>query len=317
MGRAGEVIWSTDSRSAVTSTTGNRLQALAVNNHASERVDVGWGAGQYFTIHTGSCGYYDDCPDYNFFDPQTGDVVGGTLSDWGDLYGPSMVWDGTQFVVVGGYSYLSVGTVDPIEFTGGELVTTGVSSQSSSTQTNALFDGTSVAVVVNAYDSSAGEYRPTFGRWTRDGTEVQAPVTLSKGMRYDAGLGLAYDGSRYWVTYKGADRKANDEYPLYLQSVDSAGTVGAAIELDSDPGYRDAPQVAFDGRNLLVTYTADGNSYLEVRDPSDAAIIQSFNLGEAYNATVDFGYHVGEGAVAYGRSSGSRTGLFMRAIRVK
>ena len=142
----------------------------------------------------------------------------------------------------------------------------------------------------------------------------QAPVAVGD-TRYTLPVGLAFDGTKYHVTYKSGEAKPNGEYPFYVRSVDTAGTLGMAHEIDSDPNYYQAPAVAFDGRNLLVAYEIDGRGFLEVRSPSDYAVLDTFDLGEATNLNLDFGYHVGAGAVVYTRPDVS--GLFMRQIEVR
>ena len=314
MGRPGEVIWSHNSRMGITTTTGTRLLNLSPYAQYEARLDVGWDGGHYFLAHTSRCGSYTNCPAVKFWDATHDEVGSASISGWSDAYGPSLVWDSSAFVLVahGGYDS-RIGTVDPLDPASSTYASTYASSGSSNVRSAALYDGSAIAIVQNVYFND--DYQAVFSRYSRDGTEIQAPVAVGV-TRYALPVGLAFDGTKYHVTYKGSEAKPNGEYPFFIRNVDAAGNLSMPTELESDPSsYRSVAAVSFDGRNLLIAYEVDGHGYLEVRSPADYAIVDTFDLGAAQNLNVDFGYHVGAGAVVYQRPDVS--GLFMREIVVR
>lgn len=315
LGRPGEVIWSANSRAGISTTTGQSLTPLSIASENSARIDVGWDGHHYFAASSSYCSYYVDCVNYLFYDAARALVQNRRMTGWDDFYAPSMVWDGSRFVLVGfDDSGLRVGSTVPEEDEDGPVASGFSSSYGPQSRTAAFFDGSAIAVAALIHD---GRYKVIFTRVTRDGSEVQAPVTVADLGKYGAPVGLAFDGDRYHVTYKGGERKSNGEYPLYIRSVDTAGTLGAETELDSESSSYGAPMVAFDGRNLIVAYSADGRGFVEVRDPSNYDIVESFSLGFAHSINIDFGYHVGAAAIVYGRDNGDRTGLQMRQLTIR
>lgn len=315
MGRPGEVIWSTPDMARISSTTGTNLRSMSASSSYSH-VDVGYDGNHYFSAYTVySSSYYR--PQIQLVDSSHAQILNRTIQSWATMYHPSVVWDGTRFVVTGSYYSLNFGSIDPNDpDTDGEVMESNQSTTTSSSRTKAVYDGAAIAVAVMGYDSNASAYFIYLGRYSRDGAEVLAPVKLPTEVRGSQPFGLAFDGSNYHVTFKAATATASGKYPIYVQSVSQAGVVGTLTELDQDTDAYSAPQIAFDGRNLLVVYEVENEGVLEVRDPDDHNVVDTFDLGRVRYPSVDFGFHAGSGAIIYAEQDAPR-GTYMRQIIIR
>ena len=317
LGRPGEFIWSTPDEIQISSTGGAPLRYIGSPNGSSYgRADVGFDNNHYFSTYvyyTG--GAYQ--PRIQLFDSTHGEIVNQYFNSWSPFFSPSMVWDGTRFVVVGGdYDSIKIGAVDLADPTNqGEWADTIMPSESSNLRTKALYDGAAVAVAFVSYDDQTGDYYPFLGRWTRDGSQVGAPVRVPEVSRYANPVGLAFDGTNFHVGFKGSERKANDKYPLYIQQISTSGTLGDLTEIDDDTDLYQAPMLAFDGRNLLVVYESENSGHLKILDPDNHQEVESFPLGDARYPNIDFGFHTGQGAIIY--SDYAAGGLFARILHVQ
>ncbi len=313
LGRPGEAIWSTPDVAGISTTTGSLLRSVSAGSSYNPRTDVGYDGNHYFaSFSTYSSGYY--YLGLRLYDATRAQVLSRTMTSWSSMSGPSMVWDGSRFVAVGSYYSLNFGSIDPNDVDNpSEILESTVSTNTSSTRTKALFDGSAIAV---AYTYAASDWNVYLGRFSRDGSTVLAPVMIPTKANPNQPIGLAFDGANYHVTFKGGDPKANGKYPMYMQTVSQSGALGTLTELDADTDRNGAAMVAYDGRNLLVVLEAEDTGFLQIRKPGDHAVVTTFDLGAVRFPNVDFAFHAGRGAIIYA-DIGTRPGTYMREVRFR
>ena len=314
LGRPGEVIWSSPDRAQISTRTGTTLRSIASGNSYAQHIAVGFDGNHYFSARTVySGGYYPIS--FRLYDTTHNQLIARTMTGWGTLYGVSVVWDGSRFVTLGGNHVMSLGHVDPNDIDNeSERFDTTLSTTTSSTRTKVIYDGAAIAVAVSRSESPG--YYVSVGRWSRDGAEVLAPVKLPTPVRNAQPIGLAFDGSSYHVSFKGQEPRASGKYPMFLQAISQSGTLGALTEIATNYASQSSPMVAFDGRNLLVTYETEDRGVFEVRSADDHSLIERFDLGQVRLPNVDFSFQAGGGAVIYA-DHGTSQGTYMREIIIR
>jgi hypothetical protein len=169
-----------------------------------------------------------------------------------------------------------------------------------SATTRAIWDGTGYAVAWQIGRTAAdGTPYVYFARWGRDLSVLQARLEVDD-TRSSSEIDLVFDGSQYHLAY--VDRNGS-RYDVVLRTVSSTGTLGARTVVHSsmDSSTR-SPSLAFDGANLLLAWegASSGSSHLEVRDPSDHTILESYDVAGS-QPRVDVNATTGEGVLLHTR----------------
>ncbi len=279
------------------------------------RTDVGWTGASFFAVDTYACGYEADFgpgSGWSCLSMRTWDVAGRSTAterrfrNSGQTGSPSAVWNGTTY----GVFFTSYATVyfrelnADLAFTNGRpgtehtTISSGHADSRQSATTRALWDGTNYALAWSiGRSASDNAHFAFFARVSRAGALVGTKLELSD-TRTSAEIGLAFDGSRYYVLFVDANTTRD---AIALRSITSSGVGGLRtdVSLDTDARPTDA-SLAFDGTNLLVAYQQSGRTTVQVRNPADHALLESHTV-DGLTPRLSFDASSGRGAILYVR----------------
>jgi hypothetical protein len=325
MGPSGRFLWTrtssvaSDDQMQIVRTTGEvvRNEPTLEEYYSYPRSEVGWNGTELYAIDYYKCGYdaaFSPGHGWSCLQMRTWDASGTVTAGWrrwrnsGQTGSPSAVWNGSSW----GTFFISYSALyfrelnDDLTFTNGLDATThttlsmGHYDTRQSATTRAIWDGTGYAVAWQIGRTAAdGTPYVYFARWGRDLSVLQARLEVDD-TRSSSEIDLVFDGSQYHLAY--VDRNGS-RYDVVLRTVSSTGTLGARTVVHSsmDSSTR-SPSLAFDGANLLLAWegASSGSSHLEVRDPSDHTILESYDVAGS-QPRVDVNATTGEGVLLHTR----------------
>jgi hypothetical protein len=127
------------------------------------------------------------------------------------------------------------------------------------------FDGTNFLVVWQSNNNTTGDDNETYGAFISSGGSAGSPFQISQTDSLDQNpLTVAFDGTNYLVVWsKDTQVNANDvvlDWTLYGRFVSPGGALSAnEVVLEGYPGNQDFPNLAFDGQNYLLVWSAYTN----------------------------------------------------------
>ncbi len=327
VGPRGRYVWSsigtvdTDERVAIVRDTGDTVaseQPFHEYYSWEQGTDVGWNGSEFWAIDTYACGYDAalspgqgwSCLQMKTWSP-LGQAKGGWLR-WrnsGQTGAPSAAWNG------GGYgvffvSYTSVyrrsispaiAFADGLNNTTNTLVAGGYPDSRQSARVRTVWNGSGYAVAWQ-FDGGTGSSGPqiVFARYDASFAAQGSTSSLATGYLD----GLVFDGTRYHVSYR--DMSNN----LVVQTLSGAGAALASKSVASGVSTTGS-SMAFDGRNLLVTWATAASGAVEALSPADGSVVRHLDLGAIVAPRVAANPATGERMLLYTSSNG---GTYIRPV---
>ena len=294
------------------------------------RTEVGWNGEQFHALEYYKCdddgslrfGHGWSCLRMRTWSP-TGEVLGGWLAyrNSGQTGSPSVAWNGTSygtfFISYSALYYQEI-TAD-LDFAGGGTATShvllagGYGDTRQSARTRAIWDGDAYAVAWSLEAPGEGPLTLYFGRWSRDLAPLLDPTTID--LTASRLIGLVFDGERYHLAYVRVDGARRD---LVLRAIEPDGTLGERTVLAADtPSTWTEPSLAFDGRELLVTWAGGAGAdegVLEARATLDHSLVERVELGRVMSPRVAADAGRGDALLIYTRDDAP--GTYLRQLHL-